>query len=490
MSIFKTACGLLACMLLAGACRHPVPNQSGVDTPDGSYPADIAAIFMNKCATAGCHNAASYQNAGNLRMDTWEALFQGSSSGAVVIPYSITNSPLLYFINTDSSQGPVLEPQMPLFKPALSPQEYAVVRNWIANGAPDKNGKLPFGTNAGSRQKIYISEQGCDLIASVDAQSFQVMRQINIGKTPAIESAHCVRFGPDGKYAYVGFLAGSWIQKIDAGTDEVIDGVQVGMGQWNILHPSADGKELIAADFVNGLLKIIRTEDMAIIQTINGNGLFKSPHGIASNLAFDTFYVTGQSGNTVYKISRDEEYYEEVSIDNAPANSNPGTRDPHEILMSPDHSKYFVTCQASNEVRVMDAHSNQLLAAIPVGTFPQELTLSRTRPYVFASCMEDKVIPFYKGSVYAINYNTLQVEKVIAGEFYQPHGVTVDDVNGLLFIASANVDTSGVAPHHVSDCAGRNGWFSVYDLNTLAPKTTRRYEVTVYPYSIDTRFKP
>ncbi|NDC40448.1 MAG: hypothetical protein EBZ77_02700, partial [Chitinophagia bacterium] len=90
--------------LFMPSCRpqHDTP----VAATTGNFPAAVSSIFTNKCATAGCHNAASYTNAANLRLDTWEHLFEGSNNGAVVVPYSIDNSPLLYYINTDSSRGP------------------------------------------------------------------------------------------------------------------------------------------------------------------------------------------------------------------------------------------------------------------------------------------------------------------------------------------------------------------------------------------------
>ncbi len=81
------------------------------------------------------------------------------------------------------------------------------------------------------------------------------------------------------------------------------------------------------------------------------------------------------------------------------------------------------------------------------------------------------------------------MEKRIYGPFYQIHGIAIDDQNGLIYIASRNLQTSGPAPHHTSVCGGRNGYYSIYDLNTFLPHDSKRYESTVDPYSADVRFK-
>lgn len=473
---------LLSSILLLG-CTHPPTNYTG------EYPDDVRKIIDNKCATAGCHNDKSFQNAANLRLDRWEHLWKGSGTGSVVVPYNDANSSLMYFVNTDATRGPVLLPQMPIGATALSATEYATLKNWIAAGAPDKLGNIAFSSNAANRQKIYISQQGCDLIAVIDAETNLIMRYIKIGKAPNIEVAHCLRFSPDGKYCYVAFTGGKYLQKIDVEKDEVIADVYLGNGSWNLFMVSPDAKRILVSDFSNNnaQLVFVDAENMKILYTLED---FVSPHGITSNAAFDTFLVTSQYGNTVYRVT-DKGNVLKISIDGKEPNYLNKTLDPHEIIMSPDRTKYFLTCEASNEVRVMDARTNTLLKVIPVGTKPQEFAISLTKPYLFVGAEEEQTAEFpkYKGAIYVIDYNTLTLVKRIPGPFYQIHGLTVDDQHGKLFVASRNIDIVGPAPHHTSECGGRNGYYSVYDINTLAPFTNQRFEASVDPYSADVRFK-
>jgi DNA-binding beta-propeller fold protein YncE len=229
--------------------------------------------------------------------------------------------------------------------------------------------------------------------------------------------------------------------------------------------------------------------------TGSGAGSFVFPHGIASDARFDTCFITAQYGNVVYRYAPKVPHYRRISINSNPPlatnSSDNSSPNPHEILMAPDYSKYFLTCQGTDEVRVMDAHTNAILAVIPVGNFPQEIAMSHTKPYIFVTCTEDAANPLTGriGSVYVINYNTYEVVQKIYGDFYQPHGIAVDDRNNRVIIASTNANPGGPAPHHATACGGRAGWYSVYDLNTLLPLNTRRYQVTVMPYSADVRFK-
>ena len=133
----------------------------------------------------------------------------------------------------------------------------------------------------------------------------------------------------------------------------------------------------------------------------------------------------------------------------------------------------------------MNARTDTLIDILPTGTFPLEFAISVSKNLLFVVCQEDNnpVYPLFKGSVYVFDLNTRQLVRKIYERFYQPHGIAVDDKNGLLYISSRNVDADGPAPHHVSSCEGRNGFYHIIDLNTW--QTIRRSaEISVDPYSI------
>jgi DNA-binding beta-propeller fold protein YncE len=338
----------------------------------------------------------------------------------------------------------------------------------------------------------------------LDAARKVVMRNVPIGLTNAIESPHCVRVSKDGQYAYVSFLAGDYIQKIDTRTDKVVGEVKISNGnaQWNVLHLSDKGDRLIASDLTNGWIRIINTATMEVESKVGDEASptspFIHPHGIEATPDFDTIYMTGQNGNTVFKFTPNFKFIKYVSIDGGPNQYNAKTYDPHEIMLTPDGKEYYLTCEASAEVRVMDAHTDARLATIPmpsggsISSKPQELAVSRNTntPYMFVTCMEAlSPITGTKGAVVVINYKTRKLHKVIYGSFWQPHGVAVDDAAGKFYVVSTNIGGPFSGHNHTAG-SGSIGWYSVYDINTLEPVNDRQYELLSQPYSADSRIKP
>lgn len=479
---------LLAVVFATYSCKHKdVIEQTSTDVTD-NFPEGIKEIMLNKCATSGCHNAQSYQGAGGLLLDSWEHLFDGGNNGAVVVPYDANNSSLLYFINTFEELGTTALPTMPYNQPPLSKDEYILLRDWINKGAPDQNGNIPFAENAATRQKIYMVQQGCDLVGVIDAERQVVMRYIPVGKTYGKEQPNNITISPDGKYAYVSFWSTNLIQKIDTRTDSVIAELQTPRGFQKAISLSADGKKLIACNWYTQDMLLIDAENMQLISNYGKNIQFIA--GFESTPSSDAFYATGQFGNTIYKIAIDGTVTT-ISIDEQPQTQTSGaeTPDPYSIRLSPNKSKYFITCTNTHEVRVLDASSDKLITTIPVGENPQNMSFSTSNPYLFVTCMNDTTSKLEVGSVYVLDYNKNVVVKKITGQFFQPYGISVDDTKGLVYIFSRNEDKNGPPPHHSSPCDGRNGFYQVYDINTLEPYTNKRFEVTVDPYGASVRFR-
>ncbi|MCD6011584.1 MAG: hypothetical protein K0Q79_1446 [Flavipsychrobacter sp.] len=499
MKLFFAFIAILV-VLFAISCTHK-GRVAEVVPDDGNYPAEIAKIITYKCTNSGCHNQASYKNAAELLLDTWWHMLQGSIHGADVVAYSPKFSTLLYYLNTDSATGPVISSKPGHLDTPLTKDEYTTLYNWIAKGAPDKHGNIPFASSPESRQKLYLNVQGCNLIAVIDAKTRLVIRYIPVG-SPTDKTPHVIRTSKDGRFAYVPFYNGSLLQKLDMQTDTVIASINIGsfatggVGNWSSMVLSPLDTALLVSGWINnGCVVAINTANMhrighKSIDLLSGiTSLFPFPHGVAANKTFDTFYATLQQNIIRYAFNSSGvlSYHKIISAPGAP----------HEIEMTPDHSKYFVTCPRSaaepscRQVRVYDAHNDTLLRSFEVGTEPKEMALAPSRNLLFVTCMEDGANPQVnrRGSVYVFNYSTLSVEAILYGDFFQPHGIAVDEQNGLVFIPSRNADPSGPAPHHSTSCSGRPGWYTVYNLNTLQPADNKRYDVPSDPYSIATRFR-
>lgn len=488
---------ILAILSFLSACSYDkfdttVPVSSG-------YPAEIDRIMTTKCATAGCHNTQSKNAAAGLDLSSWDKMFEGTNNGAVTIPFRSDLSTLCYFTNIDSSLGLVVQPTMPIDGPPLSPSEYAALRNWIDAGAPDKEGKIKFADDP-LRHKFYVVNQGCDLVYVFDANARVAMRVVDVGIVPGAspaEAPHNIKVTPDGKYWLVIFLNSNVVQVFSTETDQLVKNIPIGdgiAGGWNTMAITKDSKKVYVPDYNNGRVAFVDIEAGTSFTT-NAFPLIGNPvpalHGIALNKTEDTLYVTAELTSRLLKIPVNNlPGYDDVNL-NPLGNPFfiPHNMNPHEVIFSPDYSKYFVTCQDSNvkQVRVYQTSNDQLMTAINVGKLPLEVAISTTDNLLFVTNTEDDYFPDMRGSISVIDMNTLtEVKRIKVG--WQPHGIAVDAKKRIVWIANRNY-TGGPAPHHAAACAGKNGYLSAIDLNTLERIPDFKPEVSVDPYGVAVRPK-
>jgi DNA-binding beta-propeller fold protein YncE len=451
----------------------------------GDYPIEIGKIFTYKCATSGCHNTTSASGAADLDLSSLATLFNGSNSGSPVIPFRSDFSSLCYFINTFSDLGPINSPTMPLNKNALSREEVKTIKDWIDNGAPDINGNIKWSDNP-NRKKYYVLNQGCDVVTVFDAATQLPIRYITVGSIPNFpESPHMIKVSPDGQYWYVIFVANNILQKYRTSDDSFAGQVTLGISQnWNTITISNDGSKAYCMAFPNGSVAAVNLNQMTVLHYYNN--LFTNGHGTALNSTNDTLYVTSQYGNFIYKTDTSLNPPTTVVLDVAgtPLNASVNTLDPHEITFSPDGTKYFVTCQASNEIRVMSTAGDILLQTITTGAYPLEMAKSTSKNKLYVTCQnEPGTNSNSKGCLNVIDMTTYQSTKYMVG--YEPHGVLIDETNGLVVVASRNTGVAGPTPHHTGTC-GRNGFVNYFNLNTMQ-LLSKKTEVASDPYSITIR---
>jgi DNA-binding beta-propeller fold protein YncE len=454
--------------------EQPVPADSG-------YPVAIENILVNKCATAGCHNDISYVSSARLSFTTWDKMFEGSSGGSVVIPFRSGFSTLLFFVNTDTSNGPVLAPTMPYNQSPLSASEYLTLKNWIDDGAPDKNGFVKFSDNP-ARKKIYIANQAANEVAVLDLESKLLMRYIHTG-FGGNDFLHTVIVSPDNQYWYAVMTNADAVQKFRTSDNSLVGNISIGSGAWNTMTISRDSKTGYVAEMnVPGRIARIDLENMSLTETWNN---IYYPHGCTLNENEDTLYVTAQTGNFIYKIPvNDYVNYSRVVLDSSTINwSTSSSLNPHEIIFNSDYSKYYVTCQNSDEVRVMRTSDDRLLRIISVPEFPAKMALSATHPYLFVTCMSTpNTGSSVTGRVYVIDVNNDDIIKSV-NTGHQPHGIGMCEEENRIYVANRNFAHGGPASHHTTG-GKSNGYLVAIDLNTLDLVPGYKTEVAVDPYSI------
>jgi YVTN family beta-propeller protein len=451
----------------------------------GNYPADVGKIISLKCATSGCHNSQSYLAAAGLDLSSWESLFNGSNSGSPVIPFRKDFSSLCYFINTYSDLGIVNTPAMPLDKSPLSREEVTTIMDWVQAGAPNINGDIKWADDP-NRRKVYVTNQGCDVVTVFDADTRLPIRYITVGANPtAIEVPHIVRVSPDGQYWYVVFVGASLIQKFRCSDDSFVGQCALGGNyDWNTLTISNDCKRAYCVAWTsNGHIASVDIENMKLLHNAPG---FNYPHGIALNASQDTMYVTANTGNFIYRVDTGFTDAAQISIDPGFLPSTVSKIDAHEITISPNRKSFYITCQKTNDVRVLDIATGSITAIVPTGYYPQEMSICYSLNKLYVSCPYDTTSQVGKqGSITEIDLNNFTAKPpLLVG--YMPHGIGVDEKNKMLFVASRNLYTTGPAPHHSSVCGGRNGFVNFVDLKTFTV-LGKRYELSADPYGLGVR---
>lgn len=456
----------------------------------GNYPQAIDQLITYNCAVSGCHNSLSYKAAGGLNLETWSDLFSGSPSGSPVIPYNSRFSSLCYFINTYPDLGLQNKPTMPLNKSPLSFDEVSSIKDWIDQGAPDKSGNIKWVDNP-ARKKLYAVNQGCDVVTVFDSETQLPMRYIDVGNKTGPDTPHQLRVSPDGKFWYVIFINNNIMQKFSCEDDRYLGDIPLtplaaGTGtandlDWNTFVISKDSRRAYCVSLTKtGRVSAVDLENKKLIKY---SPTLYFPHGIVLNAKEDKMYVTSQTGNFITEIDTAFSDAKTISLENGVPENFSSSLDPHDLILSPSGDELFITCQKSNEVRVLNTSSGLVSKVIQTGIFPQEIVYYSNQ--YFVSCTEDNsTFPNSNGVITRINGGSYNTRNIACGS--QPHGIAVDPEKNLLYVLSRNISTSGPAPHHTSQCSGRNGFVNFIDLNTFTV-LDRRYELSVDPYFIFAR---
>lgn len=468
--------GLFIFTIIIAACTK---DSDKIDTKD--YPIEIGKIFRGRCATSGCHNDASYKAAAGLNLSSWENLFKGSYNGSTVIPFNSDFSSLCYFINTYPDLGPVNLPTMPVNNDPLDRGEVQKIKDWIDAGAPNIDGEVAFPPDV-NRRKFYVAHTACKVVCVFDAETRLQMRYITVVNAGESCTPHMVKISPDKKYWYVCFNSnGKYLRRYNTFDDSFAGEIFIGGGEWNSVTISPDSKKAYVIDWTaSGKVAACDLDNMTVTDTTRYNFM---PHGSAVSPNGQFVYFTATSGNFIYKKEIATGNVDFVALNSSETPGQPSNiYNPHEILFSPDGSKYYVTCQNEKTVRVFDATTDNNIVSIPISGSALEMSLAPSKNLLFVTSWDASQFANTLGAVAVINTTTNTLQGYI-NVGTQPHGIAVDEQKGVVYVANRNIDVTGPLPHHSSACGGRNGYITFIDLNTLL-LTGKNVEVSVDPYSI------
>ncbi len=257
-----------------------------------------------------------------------------------------------------------------------------------------RDGKWLFATNLASGRLSVIDTEALETIASI----------------PTGSRCHVVTLTNDNRHAWVANIAENNISIVDTATYRILGTIPVGKGPTGLTF-SRDGRFAYVSNQGDKSVSVIETASHRVIKTIpmgsnphflvlgpdgrvwgtntGGNDIYvidpatqekiasfevgPTPQQIAfayKGMAGPNAYVTLGGSNKVVVVKADPKdlrILEEIDV---------GQR-PNGIWANPDGTRVFVVHEVSNDLRVIDTGTSQVIATVPVGQKPIRVVVSR-----------------------------------------------------------------------------------------------------------------
>ena len=455
-------------------------DYSSVDTSKIIYSQHIQQIFNSGCAVNGCHvgtgevdhEAAALRKelrdqheGGQFSLLSWADVVKGDRGISVVVPFKSIKSDLIHHVNRDTLLAPASQPSMPRLDIAVPPDQIKLLMSWIDHGAKNDDGEIPY-SSVPARGRAYITNQGEDLVAVVDMDANIVTRFITAGVSntqlqPPM-APHNVVVDLQNQFYYVNLIGGNKLLKY-----RVSDNAMVGELSTLIKSPaqvalSAGGDTAYVTDFLDGStgIHVVNTRTMSVVSSV-GDARMSKPHGATVTHDFKYVLISNQLSDNVTVIqTSDNSIVDVVRLSGSvPVFPNAAPKfQPYQSVVSLDSKFAFVTCSASNEVRVIDLTSLNVVDSIKVGQRPLILDMTPDGNYIYVANRNSN-------SVSVIRTSDHTVITTITDVGIEPHGVAISRDGKYAYVSCENLDGSD-EPHHPTVGGKKIGTVAIIDVAT------------------------
>jgi YVTN family beta-propeller protein len=404
----------------------------------------VAPLLAARCAS--CHGGD--QPSAGLDLTSWEGVTEGSRYGEAVIAYDPDRSlalRLATMLPEGLPSGYAWRHAVPfdVFREAhaLPEAEVAVLRRWVAAGAPGPRGEVPFAEASG---RVYVATQDAGLVTVIDPDRLVVARTVRFdayGGTAA--TPHHLTVEPDGSALYVTLIGAQRVVRLDAATLEV--------------EAELDVRPLNAT-FKPGMLALDPTSDRLWLSRS-----ISDLSGGRSVMVLDRRAMTAEEVLVPYTrphpigLTRDGRRVLSGSLaDNLVATLDTRTFDFSAPLrvdetqtplmqyaVAPDGRTAAITGQFSNRLYILDLADPEaptVRAAVPVGQEPWYPAYSPDGRRVY--------VPNHRSNTLSVvDLETLSVTATVSDpRFAMPHGVVASPDGRYLFVTNANLTHVDVGP--------------------------------------------
>jgi YVTN family beta-propeller protein len=455
---------LLFSFLFFTGCSHDIIDYASVEQI--RYSQHVQPIFKQNCLSSGCHN--SRDRANGLELTSWESLIRGSDYGAVIISGHAHHSHLIEHLEGET------EPRMPLNRPPLPEEQIEFIARWVEEGARNDAGQRPY---ENITKKVYVSNQGDDLISVISTEHNIVTRLLEVGDSPALDVPHNLFIDPQKHFLYTSLIGSGEIWKFDIITDTFVGKAQAGNASANVVvNPDGSKAYVTNWDITNPNGRAVQVIDTATLTKLQQINVGLAPHGINFSHDGKLIYVTNYFSDSI-SILNAADNTEVARVLLAP-DVNPvrsSKYQPLQVALTPDDRFAYVTCFASHEVRVIDTATKNVVAAIPVGKAPFLLEVTPDGQFVYVANQQSDNM-----SVIRVANNQV-IATIESPAFANPHGIAFTPDGRYAYVTNENL-TGDYNPHHPTEHGGNNGNVLVIDTRTF--QVIKVIEVEVDPTGV------
>jgi len=442
---------ILASLLFAG-CGGDDPTSPNAPPGGVTFSGSVLPILNRSCNATDCHG--SVNPGSDLELTSWEKAIAGSRFGEALIPFRPDESHLVTHMTGEAL------PRMPLSRDPLPDSEVETIREWIAGGARDDLGEIPY---ADSRHKIYLVNQGSDAVTVIDADAMLVTRLFDVGATPAIEAPHNIHVDRQARFGYISMLASGELVKFDVAADTVLARGAAGAAP---AHPitSPDGSRVYVTDWSASRLLVLDTATMTTLYSLAfPPGIGSNPHGLTITADGRYLLSAHESGDAVFRIAPGETADDAVMVQ-IPLSAGGERLRPFMVMPDPEGRFAYAPCHATGDVRVIDIEAAAVVAVIPIGGNPISEGISPDGRWLY-------VANWGKNAVDVIDTQDWSLAATISNDgrpepvFARPHAAAFTSDGRYAFVTNEN--TNGLYPqHHPSEAGGADGNVAIIDVAT------------------------
>lgn len=404
----------LAGLWLVAGCAQGRPT---IDSSDSSveivFSRDVLPLLQNKFAPL-------LDEEQGLRLDSWETLIAGSDFGEVLIPFDADRSLLIQLADRRES--------------TLTEQEIEIVRRWIASGARNDAGQVPY---ADADQLLYVCNQGSAVISVIDMEHNVVIRTVDLQDFGYSVNArpHHIAVAPDGSYWYVSLIGENTVLKLNR-DNEIIGRIPFEVPGMLALDAAEEflyvGRSMSAVNPPHRI-GVIDNEELELEEI---DVFFPRPHALDITPDGRHLYVASLGVNQMASINTETF---EIELMDLPGGRRHEHHMPMQFEVAPDGRRMIVGGEMSGELLIFDLNDPMKPAIVEV----LELGGSPWNP-AYSPDGRIAYVPLKRANaVVVINMvEQVQTATVTGPGLAEPDGSAVRPDGRYVYVTNSNLDGS------------------------------------------------